>query len=242
MSGVIYLIHCSETDKVYVGSTISPRQRKAAHFHNLRRGTHHSIHLQRAFDRHRENAFYFEIVENVEEECFLHAREQFWVWRFVDRLYNVGLITGAPIGIKRSQPVIDAIAKRMKGNTFRRGHKMPPGWSEANSIRMTGNKHRLGKSHSDDDKAKISAGLKRATDEGRRPKAMNGLIKFREDIEAGLVQSPWVKQSRNDEMIAMLEGGNSFADIARHFGLDPSGARKTILNHIKRMNKNASLL
>ena len=50
MSGLIYYITSKATGRVYVGSTTrSAKQRWAEHMHYLRKGTHHSKHLQRVY-------------------------------------------------------------------------------------------------------------------------------------------------------------------------------------------------
>lgn len=166
--GYVYLIKCSNTDKVYVGSCIFKASRKSGHFGHLKRGTHHSIHLQRAYDKHGESAFSFEVVETVEDVLFLRAREQFWMWRQDGRLYNTLLKVDDCRGKKMDQKFKDGIRKRMTGNTLRRGTKMPAESKLAISRSLKGNTRRTGILHSDDIKKKISDGLKKSYAEGRR--------------------------------------------------------------------------
>ena len=48
MAGVIYYIRSAATGRTYVGSTTRGiKQRWSEHLHYLRKGTHHSRHLQR---------------------------------------------------------------------------------------------------------------------------------------------------------------------------------------------------
>ena len=175
--GYVYLIKCSRTDKVYVGSCVFKSSRKSGHFGHLRRGTHHSIHLQRAYDKHGESAFSFEVVETVEDLIFLRAREQFWMWRQGGRLYNTMLKVDDCKGMKKDQKFKDAIRERMTGNTLRRGEKMPVASKQAISRSLKGNKRRAGIPHSPEIKKKISDSLKKAYTEGRHSMPDNEMCK-----------------------------------------------------------------
>jgi group I intron endonuclease len=56
----VYTITCVPTGKVYVGSAARMfRDRFKSHRHLLRGGRHHSNHLQRAWNKHGEDAFAF---------------------------------------------------------------------------------------------------------------------------------------------------------------------------------------
>lgn len=167
-SGVVYLIRIAGDRRVYVGSTIRQRWRFASHRHMLRHGRHHCEILQRAYDLRGEASLSIEIVERVDDQVFLKAREQFWIWRMEDRLMNLAMDAWSPRGIKRTDAFCKRQAERMHGNTLRRGQEMPSGFSERVSERMRGNKHRLGKPHSADVRARIAASLRAAYAEGRR--------------------------------------------------------------------------
>ena len=88
-SASIYSITCTENGRIYIGSTIrSPRQRWLEHLHYLRKGTHHSKHLQRCYAKHGEQSMEFSVIESVEDANFALAREQFHIWRNEGRLLN----------------------------------------------------------------------------------------------------------------------------------------------------------
>lgn len=232
-TGVIYLIRNTLTEKVYVGSTVRPRHRKNVHFGLLRNGKHHSIHLQRAFDRNGEDAFSFEAVESVADAIFLHAREQFWMWRFAGRLYNTGEVAGSPLGIKRSLESIAAQSLRLMGNTIRRGTRMPAESRAAISTSLAGNKYRAGIPHRVEDRAKISAGLKRAHDEGRRKPtsptiAAENLRQFNADVASGVRIVPWSKPERNAALLALHRETRSIKETAAAFGIATSSAWEII--------------
>ena len=71
--GYIYIILNIENSKFYIGSTNNTRKRKSQHFRDLRKGSHHSIYLQRAFNKYSEISFLFIIIETTYD---YKAREQ----------------------------------------------------------------------------------------------------------------------------------------------------------------------
>ena len=77
----VYRVRCEGDRKIYVGSAAGRRGfrgRIQGHIRALKRGTHHSIHLQRAFQKYGSTFFFFEIVETCPpSEC--RVREQFFI-------------------------------------------------------------------------------------------------------------------------------------------------------------------
>lgn len=78
MTSGIYSIRNRETGKQYIGSSVGLHRRFSAHRYLLNAGEHHSIHLQRAWDKWGAAAFDFEIVllcdpsmlRDYEQRCF----------------------------------------------------------------------------------------------------------------------------------------------------------------------------
>ena len=67
--GSIYYLASNETGRVYVGSTTrSPRQRYLEHMHYLRKGTHHSKHLQRVYSKYGEMDLKFIVAKECSDE------------------------------------------------------------------------------------------------------------------------------------------------------------------------------
>lgn len=66
MQSVIYAIKNLVNNKVYIGSSKSHIKRKYEHFYQLKKGIHHSIHLQRAYDKYGKDKFSFYILEECE--------------------------------------------------------------------------------------------------------------------------------------------------------------------------------
>lgn len=72
----IYQIRNTINGKFYLGSSNNVYMRWNEHRSELRRGTHHSITLQRSWNKYTEAAFVFEIIEYVLSP-FLIEREQY---------------------------------------------------------------------------------------------------------------------------------------------------------------------
>lgn len=86
----VYKIANKINGKIYVGSAKDFSERWNRHLRQLRKGKHHSKHLQRAYDKYGEDNFSFEIIEICSEEQRLE-REQYYLdalLPFGDRGYN----------------------------------------------------------------------------------------------------------------------------------------------------------
>lgn len=75
----IYIIACFQNATIYVGQTLDPRKRKRVHFQQLRDGIHVNIHLQSAFNKYGQQAFYFEVIERDVLQNDIDEREQYWI-------------------------------------------------------------------------------------------------------------------------------------------------------------------
>lgn len=92
----IYQIRNLVNGKVYVGSTVNLHRRALAHFNKLQHHNHHSIKLQRAYNKYGLDKLTFEVLEYVEEENLLE-REQYYIdtLEAVSNGYNINPIAGA---------------------------------------------------------------------------------------------------------------------------------------------------
>lgn len=79
----IYKITNTITNEVYIGQTIDLKRRSNEHFSLLRRGLHYNKHLQASFNKYKEFAFEFEIVEVVTDRELLNDLEIYYI-----KLYN----------------------------------------------------------------------------------------------------------------------------------------------------------
>ena len=132
--GGIYQIRCLVNDKVYIGSAVNFHQRWKAHRGHLLRRTHHSRHLQAAWDKHGADAFVFEILEHVVEKSNLVEIEQVWLDRvrpFDTKIgYNISPTAGSTLGVEQSPE------KGQKISTALCGKPAHPNTVSASRLRM----------------------------------------------------------------------------------------------------------
>lgn len=115
----IYSIRNVESGRVYVGSAENIKGRWRAHRHLLSNDKHHSPTLQRSWVKHGSVAFEFAIVEVIEGDEALIAREQHWI----DMLhaahpelgFNVGPVAGSRKGVRHSAATIAAMSAARLG-------------------------------------------------------------------------------------------------------------------------------
>ena len=154
MKNVIYKIVNLVNDKFYVGSTTNQKERFRAHRKQLRKNRHHCPHLQSAWNKYGEEKFDFRVVEEVPTSESLQAVEDRWLKEHVGKpyCYNAGYTSNAPwrnapkekhprFGTVRPAEEREAISKTLKAYYAANYYNHP----------------RVGKFHSDETKAKISA-------------------------------------------------------------------------------------
>lgn len=134
----IYKIKNVINNKSYIGSSININNRIKQHKESLLKGKHHSIKLQRSYDKYGVNNFKFEIIEEVPNENLID-REQHYINLFdsYNNGYNSVGYAGSNLGMKH-------------------------GDFTKNKIRLSsiGNKNMLDKKHTDETKNKIREKLK----------------------------------------------------------------------------------
>lgn len=106
ISGV-YIILNKENGKFYVGSSIDVRKRIKGHKVDLEKNKHHSILLQRAYNKYGKDNFIFKLMEEIKAEE-LECREQYWLdfhqCYTTEIGYNISKNTSKPfLGLKRSE-------------------------------------------------------------------------------------------------------------------------------------------
>lgn len=85
----VYIIKHKITNKFYVGHSVDIYQRFNSHKSYLKRGIHHCIYLQRAWDKYGEDNFDFIIIKLYNSELDSIELEQYYINNFKDSLYNV---------------------------------------------------------------------------------------------------------------------------------------------------------
>lgn len=87
----------------YIGSSVDIEHRWVQHRHKLRGGQHYNPHLQNAWNKYGEDAFAFNVLEEVHEDMLL-VMEQEYLDDYFDRghCYNLRAIAG-PAGPKSEE-------------------------------------------------------------------------------------------------------------------------------------------
>lgn len=160
---VIYKIENLDNGKFYVGSTGNFRERMQCHKIRLRAGIHHSKHLQAAWNLYGEEAFAFVVVEEVPTSEDLQVAEERWLSRHFGKphCYNASRYADAPMrgrpkeehscyGVPKKETTKKKISRRLK--EF---------YAEDPS-----NHPRLGKSHNEETRRKISEKVNAALSRG----------------------------------------------------------------------------
>lgn len=127
----------------YVGSAVDTRVRFQAHRRSLRKGNHHCQHLQRAWNKHGEDCFKFEIVEPVVERSDLLLVEDRWLAEHHGKphCYNVGRNTLVPfMGLVHTDEAKEKMSLANKGMRYRLGHTNDPEHRRKISEAMRGKK------------------------------------------------------------------------------------------------------
>jgi len=90
-NGGIYQIRNTRNGKIYIGSTKNFDVRKKEHFNSLKNGKHHSLLLQRGFDR-EPKVFVFEKIIICSNKMLLFYEQKFF--DLLSPKYNISKIAG----------------------------------------------------------------------------------------------------------------------------------------------------
>lgn len=129
----IYKIINRINNKIYIGSTYNIVKRKNIHIYLLKNNKHHSILLQRAFNKYGESNFKFEILETVEDRSKLIEREQYYLDTLLFASENNDNFKLRGYNISRIASVVST----------NKGRKKPVGFGELVSKRQLGSKRTL---------------------------------------------------------------------------------------------------
>lgn len=152
----IYKIRNIISGKCYVGQAFSIYSRWSVHRHLLRKGQHHSKHLQSAFLKHGEGAFIFEIIELAETDA-LTQREQHWM-DVLRPAYNILPTARSQRGFVMSEESRAKMSAAKKGKSLSDEHRAAMRASSARRGKPA-IKGMLGKKHSAETRAKIAIAL-----------------------------------------------------------------------------------
>ncbi|NJO63447.1 MAG: GIY-YIG nuclease family protein [Richelia sp. RM2_1_2] len=133
MDTVIYAIINILDKNQYIGSAKHLPTRKRIHINSLKQNKHHSIYLQRAWNKHGEENFKFVVLETCTLETLIE-REQWWLDNN-DPVYNISKTAGSSLGIKRRLETIEKCRQAHKGE------KHPEWRRKLKSIAQGGENH-----------------------------------------------------------------------------------------------------
>lgn len=170
---VIYRITCVENQKFYIGSTVNKNQRWARHRRELRTGIHKNKNMQASWNKYGEEAFLFEVIQEVAETAQLMAEEQrhldvcvgkedcFNHNPFADSPWRGKSGEGTPRwGVKASPEVCEKIRLAVSGENHRNWGKTIPEETQA-KIKATNLAYpHKDRRHTPEEIAKIAAASK----------------------------------------------------------------------------------
>ncbi len=199
MRSGIYVIECD--GRQYAGSAKDIRARWSMHRHELRKGVHHSRFLQRAWKKHREDAFIFRVIEECDPERCLE-REQFWIDTLAP-VFDMHLLARSPLGVKRSAETRAKLSKLASA-------RIPP---------MSGNRH------TEETKAKMR---RRVISEATREKMRNKVVseETRAKIRAARLGKPRSREAV-EASAAKLRGRRRSPEVSGRIRAALTGVKHT---------------
>ena len=111
----IYQIENNINGKIYIGSAANLNDRSRSHLSMLKRGKHHSRHLQHAVDLYGLGNFVFMVLEHVPDVKQLVTRENYY-FQTMHPEYNIAPIAGNCLGVKHSAETRRKISECQKGH------------------------------------------------------------------------------------------------------------------------------
>lgn len=161
----IYAIVNKTNGNQYIGSSWNVGYRWKQHLSLLRKGKHHSTHLQHAWDLYGEDMFDFVVLVECDNSELIKL-EQSYIDSFCP-VYNICVTAGSRLGVSHTEETKEKLRQANLGKRYsdetkakhsasRKGKSLPhtPEWNANLWI------NRIGWKQSKESKAKISASLK----------------------------------------------------------------------------------
>jgi len=109
----IYIIEHKGSARAYVGQSCAIKRRWSAHISLLRKGSHHSPHLQHCWNKYGEDSFDFVVLELCSPDK-LTVREQFYI-DVLTPSFNVAPSAGSRAGVPQSAATRERIRAGVTG-------------------------------------------------------------------------------------------------------------------------------
>lgn len=203
----IYKITCVVTDDFYIGSAVKPKRRRWEHWDALKNNRHHCVALQIAWNEYGEDAFEFEVVEDVSDESKLLGIEDTYLARYAGNpdCYNTALSTQIPCSTQKEvrEKITQSLKEHYANNPHpRQGKKHTPetlAKIAANRIPPRGENHyRYGKTVSEETRKKIGDTQRGKPKGPGRTVSAEGKAKIRASAAAGNY-SHWKGRKHSEE-------------------------------------------
>ena len=133
ISGIYQIRSRIKPDRIYIGSAGNIAYRWGVHLFDLRKNKHHSIKLQRHYNKYGKNDLIFSILIGCDKEDLI-ITEQFYLDGY-KTYFNICKIAGSQLGMKRSEESCKKISESLKG------HKVSEEARRKISKAMIGNKN-----------------------------------------------------------------------------------------------------
>ena len=154
----IYKILNTRNNNFYIGSSKELKKRWSQHRSSLKHNTHINIILQRSWNKYGKDSFFFEIIEECDENTLLE-REQFYL-DTLSPYYNIGIQSSGGDNLT-NHPDREKIIKKITKAVRKRYENMSKEEKQLFSDRLTGHKNpNFGNTWSDEMKEKTSKRLK----------------------------------------------------------------------------------
>lgn len=140
----IYSITNKIDNKRYIGSAENLIIRWNEHKRDLNKKEHHNSHLQNAWNKYKEEAFIFEVLEYVENKNYLVQIEQYYLdWMETykkDFGYNISRTAGSILGYRHTEESKKKISiankNKIVSDETRKNMRHPKSFSHKEKIRL----------------------------------------------------------------------------------------------------------